>query len=193
MPFGDQWRTPHNCCVRFAAAVADGYGRGRDGDCSPPPAQIPACGFPAPGSCRGSNVIGLRGWSPIQRRSAGQRLVLHANPARCPEHELPPSFPSAAPLPSTLSAPRTPRLIPGSSRFCSSASSVLRARPTPRLFPDSFVSSTSCRGQGSPQRLLARRGLPSSDAVLSDVLWSPTPAERPHLAYRRGPYCLRRC
>ncbi len=28
-------------------------GRGRDGDCSPPPAQIPACGFPAPGSCLG--------------------------------------------------------------------------------------------------------------------------------------------
>ena len=33
-----------------------------------------------------------------------------------------------------------------SSRSCSGVSSVLRARPTPHLFPDSFVSSTSCRG-----------------------------------------------
>ena len=31
--------------------------RGRDGDCSPPLAQIPACGFPAPGSCRRSDGI----------------------------------------------------------------------------------------------------------------------------------------
>src|SRR5262245_46394682 len=36
-------------------------GRGRDGCCQPPPAQIPACGFPAPGSCLRSNVIGIRG------------------------------------------------------------------------------------------------------------------------------------
>src|SRR5208337_1703234 len=45
-------------------------GRGRDGDYSPPPAQIPACGFPAPGSCRRSNVTGIRG------------LVAHAVPVR---------------------------------------------------------------------------------------------------------------
>jgi hypothetical protein len=41
-------------------------------------------------------------------------------------------------LPSTLSA----------ADLCSAlfeASSVLYSRPTPRLFPDSFVSSTSCR------------------------------------------------
>jgi hypothetical protein len=70
MPFGDQWHTPHNCCVRFAAAVADGHGRGRDGDCSPPPAQIPACGFPAPGSCRRSDVTGGFG----HPRPVGSRL-----------------------------------------------------------------------------------------------------------------------
>ena len=32
------------------------YGRTRDGNYFPPPAQIPACGFPAPGSSRRSNV-----------------------------------------------------------------------------------------------------------------------------------------
>src|SRR5208337_2066357 len=45
-------------------------GRGRGGDYSPPPAQIPACGFPAPGSCRRSNVTGVR------------RLATHAVPIR---------------------------------------------------------------------------------------------------------------
>ena len=38
----------------------DGEGRGRDEDCSSPPTQIRAGGFPAPGSCLRSNVIGLR-------------------------------------------------------------------------------------------------------------------------------------
>ena len=36
-------------------------GRGRDENCSSPPAQIRTCGFPASGSCLGSNVIGLLG------------------------------------------------------------------------------------------------------------------------------------
>src|SRR5271166_304227 len=48
-------------------------GRGRDGDYSPPPAQIPACGFPAPGSCRRSNVTGVRGLAaravPVRRQA----------------------------------------------------------------------------------------------------------------------------
>ena len=34
----------------------DWLGRGRDEDCSPPPAQIPACAANAPGSSLGSNV-----------------------------------------------------------------------------------------------------------------------------------------
>ena len=38
------------------ASIARSYAlrRGRDGDCSPPPAQIPASGTTAPGSCLGS-------------------------------------------------------------------------------------------------------------------------------------------
>src|SRR5208337_4519877 len=62
------------------------------------------------------------------------------------------------------------------------AQRTLRARPTPRLFPDSFVSSTSCRGPGSPERLRAKRGLPGSGVILSCVMGSSTTAERRHLA-----------
>ena len=40
-----------------ATAAVKLLGRGRDGDCSAPPAEIQACGFPAPGSCRRSDVI----------------------------------------------------------------------------------------------------------------------------------------
>src|SRR5271166_3167000 len=62
------------------------------------------------------------------------------------------------------------------------AQRTLRARPTPRLFPDSFVSSTSCRGPGSPERLRAKRGLPGSGVILSCVMGSSTTAERQRLA-----------
>ena len=81
------------------------YGRGRDEDCSSPPAQIPACGFPAPGSCLGSNVIGLRGIgypcsSDPWARCFSDMLV----PALCPGHALQLTLPSTGRLPSTVSA-----------------------------------------------------------------------------------------
>jgi hypothetical protein len=38
-------------CCRCGERLRDG--RGRDWPCDQPPAQIPACGFPAPGSCLG--------------------------------------------------------------------------------------------------------------------------------------------
>src|SRR5271166_5726604 len=106
------------------------------------------------------------------------------NPALSPEHALLLAFPPTGRLPSTLSA-----------ADCWSAlfevSSVLRSRPTPRLFPDSFVSSTSCRGPLSLARPRAKRGLPGSDAILSNVMWPQTPAGRQRLALRRRTYCLR--
>ncbi|SDR04645.1 hypothetical protein SAMN05519103_00533 [Rhizobiales bacterium GAS113] len=69
----------------------------------------------------------------------------------------------------------------------------IRSCPTPRPFPGSFVSSTSCRGLGSPKRLRARRGLPGSDAILSCVMGSSTTAERQGLAWRPRTFCLRLC
>jgi hypothetical protein len=86
------------------------------------------------------------------------------------------------PLPSG----RVPSLRPlrhRSSRLCSRISPVLWTRPTPRLFPDSFASSASYRGPGSLMRLRARRGLPGSGALLSNVMWPSTPAGRQHLAF----------
>ena len=84
-----------------------------------------------------------------------------------------------------LSSDRPPSLPALRLRFSSAlfeASQVLRSRPTPRSFPDSFVSSTSCRGPGSLMRLRAERGLPGSDAILLYVMWPSTPAERQRLA-----------
>ena len=52
-------------------------------------------------------------------------------------------FPSTGRLPSTLSAADLWSVL-------FEASTVLRSRPTPHAFLNSFVSSTSCRGPGSP-------------------------------------------
>ncbi len=50
-------------------------GRGRNGDCSPPPAQIPACAANAPGSSLGSNVRRLSGLDAlIARRTTASRI-----------------------------------------------------------------------------------------------------------------------
>ena len=80
--------------------------RGRDGDYSPPPAQIPACGFPAPGSCRRSNVIGVQGLAspivPIRRRATLMTcFVRHGvRSTRCrPPSLRPGSFPPRSPPP----------------------------------------------------------------------------------------------
>ncbi len=111
-------------------AISDIFGRGRDGDYSPPPAQIPACGFPAPGSCRRSDVTGVGAFSAgpysIRARAAPLR---HAGSGTVP----------GACRPTLASFGRAPSLHAlrrRSSQPCSGASSVLRARPTPHPFPD---------------------------------------------------------
>ena len=88
-----------------AVPIRRGVGRGRDEDCSSPPAQIPACAANAPGSCLGSNVIGLRGMgypcsSDPWARRFGDMLV----PALCPGHASQLTLPSTGRLPSTVSA-----------------------------------------------------------------------------------------
>ena len=79
--------------------------RTRDGSYLPPPAQIPACGFSAPGSCRRSDATGIRGLggpssSGPWARAVGDMPV----PALCPGHALALALPSTGRLPSTLSA-----------------------------------------------------------------------------------------
>src|SRR5208337_4870992 len=104
-------------------------GRGRDRDCSLPPAQIPACGFPAPGSCRRSGVIGrartlLRSADPLA--GGGHRMLV---PVLCPEHRPSSAIPPTEP-------PSLHALRRRSSRPCSGASQVLRgssdSSPVPR-------------------------------------------------------------
>jgi hypothetical protein len=144
---------------------------GRGAGYPTPPPQIPACGFPAPGSCRRSNAIVGFG----RHRSAGSLLQWHAEPGTG----------SGACVAAYLPFDRPPSLRHLRRRFQSAlfdASTVLRSRPTPRLFLDSFVSSTSCRGPGSFKRLRAKRGLPGSNAILSYVMWPQTPAGRRFLA-----------
>ena len=60
-------------------------GRGRDEDCSSPPAQIPACAANAPGSSLGSNVGSTRlktACAPARSRQSDRR----GNSAQCPNH-----------------------------------------------------------------------------------------------------------
>ena len=79
--------------------------RGRDGSYLPPPAQIPACGFPAPGSCRRSDATGIRGLGgPSSSDPWAQAVGDMRVPALCPEHALALALPSTGRLPSTLSA-----------------------------------------------------------------------------------------
>ena len=149
---------------------------GRGAGYPAPPPQIPACGLPAPGSCRRSNVIDVRGLGgPFRFDPRIGASCDTPNPALCPERA------SA----STSSSDWVPSLRPlrhRSSRLCSRVSAVLWTHPTPRLFPDSFAFSTSCRGPGSHMRLRARRGLPGSGAFPSCVMWPQTPAGRRVLA-----------
>jgi hypothetical protein len=154
-------------CLRTAGALLSGRGA----DYPTPPPQIPACGFPAPGSRQRSDaIVGLDATNPQARGFCDM-----PSPALSPEHALPLTYPFDRP-PSLRHLRRRLR----SALF--DASTVLCSRPTPRLFLDSFVSSTSCRGPGSLKRLRARRGLPGSDAVLPYVMWPQTPAGRRFLA-----------
>ena len=47
---------------------------GRGADCSAPPPQIPACGLPAPGSCRRSNTVQRQGSEALTLEPAGSPL-----------------------------------------------------------------------------------------------------------------------
>ena len=83
----------------------DRIGRGRDEDCSSPPAQIRTCGFPASGSCLGSNVIGLRGIGyPCSSDPWARRFSDMPVPALSPEHALQLTLPLTGRRPSTVSA-----------------------------------------------------------------------------------------
>jgi hypothetical protein len=102
---------------------------------------------------------------PIQFRSARRCLLCHTDSG---------AVSGACFGITTSSSGRVPSLHilrRCSPQLCSDASTVVWTRPTPRAFPDSFVSSTSCRGPGRKLRLRAARGLPGSSAIRSSVMW----------------------
>ena len=139
---GARYGLPAPVFHRQDHASLPGARRGRDRDCSLPPAQIPACGFPAPGSCRRSGVIGQdadMSAAPIRRQAARIRCQVRSC-ARSIPHRLPSLRPS--PLPSTPSAAAPRGFVRALHRY-------YEARPTPRLFHGSFGSSPSCHGPGS--------------------------------------------
>src|SRR3954452_3612793 len=122
---------------------------GRGAGYPAPPPQIPACGLPAPGSCRRSNVIDVQGLGgPFRFDPRIGASCDTPKPALCPgrasastsSSDWVPSFP--LPLPPCLS-PFLPPPPPLSSCFCSSFSQLLCPHPPPRLFPDSFAFSAS--------------------------------------------------
>ena len=141
-------------------------GRGRDRSYLLPPAQIPACGFPAPGSCRRSDATGIRGLgssSDPWAQAVGNMPV----PALCPGHALALALPSTGRLPSTLSA---------TSLSAGVVRGFIGTLQPPHAFPSSVIHRTSCRGPGSPWRL--RAALPGSDTIRDGSNGSP--AESSH-------------
>ena len=109
-----------------------------------PPAQIPACGFPAPGSCQRSNAIEVRGFGgPCTPNPQARSFGYTPYPALSPGRALLLAFPPAGRLPSTISATDL-----WSALF--EASQVLCSRPTPHPSRDGFASSASRRGPAPP-------------------------------------------
>jgi hypothetical protein len=122
--------------------LCSGRGPGYPG----PPAQIPACGFPAPGSCRRSNAIKVRGFGgPCAPDPQARSVGYTPHPALSPGRALLLAFPPAGRLPSTISATDS-----WSALF--EASQVLCSRPTPHLSRDGFASSASRRGPAPAKR-----------------------------------------
>src|SRR5215468_645755 len=97
-------------------------GRGRDEDCSPPPAKIPACAANAPGSSLGLNVGWRAAWN---RMPSGAQL-----PIRSTWHLGSVSEPRPPVSCSPRVRPLPPRPPPEVAFRCSVASSVLRPHPT---------------------------------------------------------------
>jgi len=103
-------RSPADASPTSSRMPAHGSGpmwlSGRGAGYPTPPPQIPACGFPAPGSRRRSNaIVGLDATDP-QARGFCDML----SPALSPAHALLLTFPSTGRLPSAISAADCGRL-----------------------------------------------------------------------------------
>ena len=165
-------------------------GRGRDGDYSPPPAQIPACGFPAPGSCRRSNVTGVRGLAahavPVRRQATLVTCLIRHGVRGMPCHlpSLQPGpFPPPPPPPfitglfgrfigttspsDSSPVPRQLRLLDFLSRPGIAAATAGQTR-SPRFRRDPFVRDVaSDPGRATAPRMTTPHMLPSTPLTVS--------------------------
>ena len=138
------------------------FGRGRDGDCSPPPAQIRTCGFPAYGSylgCVTANVCRMRASTCDMVSRLCVRPMCRWS-----------AFPLVPALRSAGSA------ADGSALFAGFAATTAGS-DFPRSFIIGFGSLPSRCGPAHPCGGQTR-DLPSSGAILLPVMCSPTPAGR---------------
>ena len=142
---------------KAAAPASDRGCRGRDEDCSSPPAQIPACAANAPGSSLGSNVGGKR-IEPICGPAHRCQSDRRGNSAQCPNHGRLSAFPLGEALPSTTSAgsclPLFGRFLGTTTSSDFSSAYMLGVRPLPsragpaqvraRVRPPRFRNFSTC-------------------------------------------------
>ncbi len=104
-------------------------------------------------------------------------------PVLSPEHAAQSALPPTAP-PSLHALRRRPHPVSqGHHGFVRALHRYYEARPTPHLFPDSFVSSTTCRGPGAeaiPGQMRSPRF--RRDLFLRDVAFDPGRATQPRIA-----------
>jgi hypothetical protein len=171
-------------------------GRGRDEDCSSPPAQIRTCGFPASGSCLRSNEIGLRGIGyPCSSDPWARRFGDMRDPALCPGHASQLTLPSTGRLPSTVSAADVTRHCSRLYRYYAAVRLLIRVacpsfgcclhgpvrRPSrTRMRSPRFQRKDVSTCMGSPT---ARGSSSASQFRGEDVAFRPT-ARRQHLGIR---------
>jgi hypothetical protein len=143
-----------------------------------PPPQIPACGLPAPGSCRKSDAIDVRGLGgPSSFDPRVDASCDTPDPALCPGRA------SA----STASSGRVPSLHTlrrHSSWPCSDASTVVWTRPTPPAFRAGYAHPSFPARPGTVLAAAGGRRPPRFRRVpfLRDVASDPGRATGPRIA-----------
>src|SRR4051794_302547 len=144
---------------------------GRGAGYPTPPPQIPACGFPAPGSCRRSNaIVGLDATDPQVRRFSDM-----LSPALSPEHALLLAFPSTGRLPSAISAADFRRLCSMLQRYYAAVRLLVCSAPasSPRL-PVAARTAAASSGQTRSPRF-------QRDPFVRDVASDPGRATVPRM------------
>jgi hypothetical protein len=145
-----------------------------------PPPQIPACGFPAPGSCRRSDAIVGLDANDSQADSFSHML----SPALCPEHALLLAFPPTGRLPSTFSAADwcpTPRLFPRQLHLLDFLPRPAGQTRSPMFRRDPFERDVAYdRSRASTPRISVSHMLPSTVAIVSAPAMSVFRGSTPH-------------